>query len=178
MRFGAELFETFLALLPHDTLRAAEQARGHDARLRGQGWYDVITCRAMRHAVEIRHESFRDSAFIKLLRCYKVALVCADTVEWPRLMDVTADFVYCRLHGSEVLYATGYDDEALRQWAVRVHAWAVATEPEDAKRVAGETMARKSGRDVLVYFDNDIKVRAPADARRLAKMLRAMYATN
>ena len=50
--------------------------------------------------MEIRHESFRDPAFVALLRKYDIALVCADTVEWPLLMDLTADFVYVRLHGS------------------------------------------------------------------------------
>ena len=89
----------------------------------------------MRHAMEIRHASFVTPEFIELLRKYNVALVCADTVEWPRLMDVTSDFMYCRLHGSEVLYASGYDDAALDQWTTRVHAWARGTEPDDAERV-------------------------------------------
>ena len=92
----------------------------------------------MRHAFEIRNETFRTSAFVELLREYDVALVCADTVEWPRLMDVTSDFVYCRLHGSEELYASGYDDEALDDWAARVAAWAKGGEPADAERVDGQ----------------------------------------
>src|SRR3546814_17219322 len=70
-------------------------------------------CSSDLHAVEIRHESFRDPAFIDQLRNHDVALVCADTVAWPRLMDLTSDFVYCRLHGSEELYLSGYDDAAL-----------------------------------------------------------------
>src|SRR3546814_10042606 len=84
---------------------------------------------------------------------HNVALVCADTVEWPLLMDVTADFIYCRLHGSQELYVSGYDDEALDVWARRVRAWA------------------RGGREVYVYFDNDSKVRAPADAAGLMERL-------
>src|SRR3546814_7095641 len=80
-------------------------------------------CSSDLHAVEIRHESFRDPAFIDQLRNHDVALVCADTVAWPRLMDLTSDFVYCRLHGSEELYLSGYDDAALDRWASRVRAW-------------------------------------------------------
>jgi uncharacterized protein YecE (DUF72 family) len=119
--------------------------------------------------VEIRHESFRDKAFVALLRRHGVALVCADTVEWPRLMDVTADFMYLRLHGSEALYASGYDDAALDDWATRVKAWTAGGEPTDAERI-GPKAARKR-RDVFVYFDNDLKVRAPADARALMRRL-------
>src|SRR4029079_13262334 len=96
-----------------------------------------------------------------------VVLVCADTVAWPRLMDVTADFVYCRLHGSEELYASGYDDASLDRWAHRVATWAQGGEPADAERVKGA--ARKRRRDVFVYFDNDIKVRAPVDAAALTE---------
>ena len=121
----------------------------------------------MRHAFEIRHESFRTPAFIDLLRHYDVALVCADTVAWPRLMDVTSDFIYCRLHGSEELYASGYDEAALDMWAARVAAWARGTEPADAERIGGP--ARRRRRDVFVYFDNDMKVRAPADAAGLVE---------
>ena len=80
-------------------------------------------------------------------------------------MDLTSDFVYCRLHGSEALYASGYDDEALDEWAARVVAWAKGGEPEDSERVDGKAAKRK--RDVFVYFDNDKKVRAPFDAKAL-----------
>jgi uncharacterized protein YecE (DUF72 family) len=121
----------------------------------------------MRHAFEIRNETFRTEAFVALLRKYDVALVCADTVEWPRLMDLTADFVYCRLHGSEELYASGYDDAALDDWASRVATWAKGGEPTDAERIDGN--GRKHPRDVFVYFDNDAKVRAPVDAKALTE---------
>jgi uncharacterized protein YecE (DUF72 family) len=126
----------------------------------------------MRHAFEIRHESFRDRAFIDLLRRHNVALVCADSVEWPRLTDITSDFVYCRLHGSEQLYASGYDDVALDDWAQRVVAWARGGDPDSAEHAGGEV--RRRVRDVFVYFDNDEKVRAPFDAQGLMRRVERM----
>lgn len=88
---------------------------------------------AIRHAVEIRNDSFLRPDFVHLLRAYGAALVCAGTVEWPRRMDVTSDFVYYRLHGSEQLYASGYGDKALDRWASRVSAWAQGREPPDSE---------------------------------------------
>jgi uncharacterized protein YecE (DUF72 family) len=172
-RFDPERLEPFLAALPRDTAAALEIARRHDARVAGRAWLAIDRRRPMRHALEVRHDSFRDPAFVRLLRRHRVALVCADAVDWPLLMDLTADFVYVRLHGSEELYASGYDDDALDTWAARVAAWADGREPADVERVMGPCRPRKSGRDVYVYFDNDIKVRAPADAAALAARLGA-----
>ncbi|MCL4185157.1 MAG: DUF72 domain-containing protein [Burkholderiaceae bacterium] len=87
-------------------------------------------------------------------------------------MDLTADFVYCRLHGSRQLHVSGYGDEALARWAARVRAWARGAEPSDAERVLPPTAAAGRGRDVFVYFDNDVKVRAPANAASLARRTR------
>jgi len=162
-------FAHFLDLLPKDTAAAAALAARHDAWLKEKAAAEIDANRPLRHAVEIRHESYRDQAFIDLLRAHGVALVCADTVEWPRLMDVTADFVYLRLHGSEALYASGYAAAALDAWARRVRAWAAGGEPADADRI-GPPAARKR-RDVFVYFDNDTKIRAPFDARALMQRL-------
>ncbi|MEG6508249.1 DUF72 domain-containing protein [Methyloligella sp. 2.7D] len=171
MKFEAERFEDFFKLLPHDTQAASKLAKRHDDKVTGRAVLTPDKSRPMRHAVEIRHDSFRNPAFVALLRKYRIALVCADTVDWPRLMDVTADFIYCRLHGSEELYASGYDDEALKDWARRIRAWAKGGEPKDAERVCGEADLRKTGRDVFVYFDNDRKVLAPKNAETLAKRL-------
>ena len=121
----------------------------------------------IRHALEIRNDTFAVPEFIQLLRKYKVALVCADTVEWPRRMDLTSDFVYCRLHGSEVLYVSGYTDEALDGWAKRVVSWASGKEPKDAEKIVAKPAPSTNGRDVFVYFDNDAKVRSPVDAQSL-----------
>jgi uncharacterized protein YecE (DUF72 family) len=173
-RFDAERIEEFLRLLPHDTGTAAGLGRKHDERLKAPAWLKVDTEGKMRHAFEIRNETFRTSAFVELLRKYNVALVCADTVEWPRLMDLTSDFVYCRLHGSEELYTSGYDDKALDDWAARVATWAKGSEPVDAERIDGPGHKRR--RDVFVYFDNDAKVRAPFDAKALTERVDRLLA--
>jgi len=169
-RFEPERLEAFLALLPRDTAHAAAFAARHaDHRIAGRAWTRADATRPLRHAFEVRHESFRDRAFIDLLRRHGVALVCSDAVTWPRLTDVTADFVYCRLHGSEELYASGYDDAALDDWAARVTAWSSGREPRDAERIGAKPPTRR--RDVFVYFDNDAKVRAPPDALGLMRRL-------
>ncbi|HEX9466686.1 MAG TPA: DUF72 domain-containing protein [Alphaproteobacteria bacterium] len=170
-RFNAERLEAFFKLLPRDTIAAAELARTATVRKTGRRVGRKtpagVVDRPLRHAIEIRHKSFRDPAFIELLRAHNVALVVADTVEWPLLMDVTSDFVYCRLHGSEVLYASGYGEDALQTWATRIAAWARGGEPDDAIRASPRPAPRAPSRDVYVYFDNDAKVRAPFDAQRL-----------
>ncbi len=171
MRFDAERFEPFLSMLPKDTEQACALARRHDARVAGGEALKLDKHRPIRHAVEIRHDSFRSPEFIEMLRRHGVALVCADTVDWPRLMDLTADFVYCRLHGSQELYVSGYDEASLDRWAARVGAWADGSEPDDAERVMPPVPSRLEKRDVYVYFDNDVKVRAPVDAASLAERL-------
>jgi len=172
LRFDSVQIEDFLALLPHDTMAAAALGRGHDHRLKAPAWLQVKSIRPMRHALEVRHDSFRDPAFAALLRRYNVALVCADTVEWPRLMDLTSDFVYCRLHGSEELYRSSYDDAALDRWATRVRAWSQGKPMRDGD-FAGRTAGRPARRDVFVYFDNTDKRRAPDDAQTLIHKLGA-----
>lgn len=167
-RFDAERLAQFFDLLPRDTAEAARLARQHDGKLNGRAWLKPRARGPIRHALEVRHDSFRDADFIRLLRRHDVALVVADTVEWPLLMDATADFVYVRLHGSEQLYASGYGPKALRTWAGRIRAWSEGREAEGDH--AGPP-ARRRKRDVYVYFDNDAKVRAPFDARALARLL-------
>jgi uncharacterized protein YecE (DUF72 family) len=166
-RFDAARLESFLKILPHDTDAASALARRHDKYLTGRSAIKSKAKGALRHAMEIRHNSFATPEFVEMLRAYDVALVCADTVEWPRLMDVTSDFMYCRLHGSEQLYASGYDAESLDQWAARVTSWARGRVPADAETVTEHKKADRSARDVFVYFDNDVKVRAPFDAQQL-----------
>lgn len=170
LRFNADLLESFLVQLPQDTEAAAALAHRHDHRLSGRAWLRTDRRRRLRHALEVRHDSFGDPAFPALLRRHKVALVFADSVDWPYWEDVTADFVYLRLHGSEELYASGYGDAALDRWAARLRAWTAGHEPRDATRIGGPT-PRRAGRDAFVYFDNDAKVHAPADAIHLAERL-------
>ena len=112
------------------------------------------TCagRPIRHALEVRHPSFTDPAFLELLRAHQIALVIADSAgTFPYLEAVTADFAYLRLHGDQELYVSGYTGEALDRWADKIRHLGVP--------------------DVYVYFDNDAKVRAPFDAKELARRL-------
>jgi uncharacterized protein YecE (DUF72 family) len=172
LRYDAARFEAFLALLPRDTGTALRLARRRDARMHGRSVLRIDAARPLRHAVEIRHESFATPEFIAQLRAHGVALVVADTAgKWPHLEDVTADFMYLRLHGDKKLYASGYTDVALERWADRIRAWMRGREPRDARRAAG---AARHGKplDVYCYFDNDVKVRAPFDADRLMQLLR------
>jgi uncharacterized protein YecE (DUF72 family) len=174
MKLNTERFDNFFKLLPRTHREAAHLGRLHDQRLDNRSWLNVAKDRTLRHAVEIRHESFACEEFIAMLRKYKIGLVVADTVEWPLLLDVTADFVYCRLHGSEELYVSGYDQEAIHLWADRVRRWAGGGEIMDGRRATARNAPRRKSRDVFVYFDNDAKVRAPFDAQSLDAALRAM----
>lgn len=171
-KFEPERMEHFLSLLPHDTEAGLALALKHEPRMEGRTALEIDKKRKLRHALEIRHESFVDPAFIALLRKYKVALVVADTAgKWPYCEDVTADFMYLRLHGDVELYASGYTDEALDRWAARIRAWAGGAQPKDAHLVSSKAPPKRAGREVFCYFDNDVKVRAPFDARRLIEKL-------
>lgn len=161
----------FLALLPRTTTEAAERARRHDARVTGRCHLGVSTERPLRHALEVRHPSFASRELVELLREQQVALVVADTAgRWPYLEDVTADFVYVRLHGDVKIYESGYTDAALARWADKVRAWLAGRRPPAPTLVAPPWKEREP-RDVYVYFDNDIKVHAPYDALRLSEMV-------
>jgi uncharacterized protein YecE (DUF72 family) len=95
-----------------------------------------------------------NDGFLALLRTHGIGLVVADTAgKWPRMLHATADFVYVRLHGDIQIYTSGYSSRALDGWARRIRGW------------------DREGRDVYVYFDNDVKVRAPFDALNLMRKL-------
>ena len=171
-QWDEERFSAFLDLLPRDTEQALSLARRRDARMRGRCRLAIDASRPLRHAIEIRHDSFRNERFVALLRKHHVALVVADTAgKWPYVEDVTADFMYLRLHGEEELYASGYTDEALDRWAARIRAWTRGAQPDDASLISPKSPGRRASRDVYCYFDNDIKVRAPFDAQRLMEKL-------
>jgi uncharacterized protein YecE (DUF72 family) len=176
--FNEQRFRDFFELLPTTTTDAAKLAKKHDARLEGRSWTKNDADRPIRYAVEIRHNSFKAAAFIKLLRKYNVALVLADTAgKWPYMEDVTADFIYARLHGDEELYVSGYSDTALDWWAARLKAWQCGDEPSDATRVIDKNARACKNRDVYVYFDNDAKVKAPFDALGLAARMNGTEAS-
>jgi uncharacterized protein YecE (DUF72 family) len=154
LKFDASVVEDFLALLPQTTAAAAALARRHDDRLRQRAYTRIHADVPLRHTMEVRHDSFVSPKFFALLRRYGVAACIADNArDWPVLDEVTADFVYCRLHGHTQMYASGYSAAALDRWAERARAW------------------MRSRRDVYFYFDNDAKIRAPYDAINLAARL-------
>lgn len=153
--------DAFLSLLPRSTAEAAALAGEHETKLDGRAFVLAGEDRPLRHALEVRSASFVDDRFPELLRRHGVALVVADApTRWPFFTDVTADFVYVRLHGADELYASGYTDAALERWAATVRGWADGSSCPDGL-----------GRDVYVYFDNDAKVRAPFDAMSLRREL-------
>jgi uncharacterized protein YecE (DUF72 family) len=171
-RYDPESVEHFLSLLPHDSEQGLELARRREARMRGRSRLAIDKNRTLRHAMEVRNKSFIDASFVALLRKYQVALVVADTAgKWPYCEDATADFMYLRLHGEEELYASGYTETALDRWAARIRAWSDGREPADARRIVAATGPKRASRDVYCYFDNDVKVKAPFDARRLIEKL-------
>ncbi len=156
MVYDRERLDAFLRVLPRTAGQAAELARGHDEKLTGDR---VLTetqhpAHPLRHALEVRHDSFRTPGLVDLLHEHRVALVLADNPGlWPVLEEDTADFRYVRLHGHDDLYASGYDEPALAAWAAKVRSWVAA------------------GDAVYVYCDNDAKVRAPYDAMGLMAQL-------
>ncbi|HVZ43670.1 MAG TPA: DUF72 domain-containing protein [Ramlibacter sp.] len=168
MRFHADLFDEFLARLPKTANAAAKIARGRDARVRDRESLVPDRNRRMRHAVEVRHESFVDAAFIRMLRRHGVAWVVADTPNsWPLFEDVTADFVYVRLHGSTELYNSRYSPEEIAYWARCIRAWARGGQPRGARLISKEKPRERASRDVYCYFDNTDKRCAPENAREL-----------
>ncbi|NUO37835.1 MAG: DUF72 domain-containing protein [Gemmatimonadaceae bacterium] len=151
-RFDAERMDSFMRLLPRTSREAEQVALQHDDRLRRGALVDAAARVTLRHAFEVRHESYFHDEFYALLREHRCAFVVADTAgKFPYAEEVTADFVYVRLHGSRELYASGYTDEELDEWARKIARW------------------RARQLDVYVYFDNDAKVHAPFDAKRLAE---------
>ena len=161
----------FFELLPRNMCEAASLGKKHDNKLKTRAWTKIDISRRIRYAIEVRHDSFMTPEFFALLRKYKIAFVFADTAgKFPYAEDLTADFIYIRLHGATELYVSGYGDKAIEWWVDRIEHWRKGKHPRDAKLI---TRARKAAKqlDVFVYFDNDAKVHAPFDAQRLAVRL-------
>lgn len=148
-RFNAEDFAAFLALLP-------KRAGG----------------REIRHAVEVRHDSFRVPQFTSLLREHNVAVVYADSDEHPAIADLTADFVYAHLRRAQDNVETGYPAGDLDRWAARARTWHSGGAPEDLPRIDA-TAAPKFERPVFIYVISGAKLRAPAAAMALIERLGA-----
>ena len=171
--YERERMSEFLKILPRSSTAAAKLA--HEHNLKKKDWIatDAVARTRICHAFEPRHESFFCEDFVQLLRKYNAALVPADTAgKHPYAEDLTADFVYIRLHGSTELYASGYTKKELDRWAERIKKWRNGRQPRDAKLIVNEKFEAGKKRDVYVYFDNDIKVHAPFDAISLASRFR------
>lgn len=126
----------------------------------------------LRHALEVRHPSFMEPEFIALLRRAKVAVVLADHEKYPAIADVTSDFLYLRLQRGTDDIATAYASRDLKAWAKRCDNWASGATSSDAKDVVDPAgAAKRSARDVFVYFIHEGKVRAPAAAMAFMKEL-------
>ena len=166
LSYDAERIENFLALLPKTPAEVAGFAGRHDDWMKepATGTEGIS---AIRHAIEVRHASFANPDFIAQLRRHNVALVTADTAEWPTL-DVTADFVYCRLQGAPG--RDSYEKADLERWAKRLAAWAEGIAMTDGEFIAEQPEA--GPRDVFAFFVSNDKVRAPANAMAVAERLR------
>jgi uncharacterized protein YecE (DUF72 family) len=143
-QFDAEDFGGFLKLLPK--------------RVEG---------RALRHVVEVRHESFRDAAFVELTRKHGVAIVMAGDSKFPQIADVTAPFVYARIMGTTEEEPEGYAGDALDLWTERARAWAAGGAPQGLEGGEGGDIAR----DVFLYVISGFKARNPAAAMAMIERL-------
>lgn len=165
-------FEKFLQLLPFDSKAAGRLAKKHTDKVKGRSFTQVNGDFRVRHAFEFRNDSFMNEGFIELLREYGVAVVFAHSgLKSPYMEDVTADFIYARMHGQESKYKKGYTPATLDWLAQRVSSWTQGSQPSDAQCVT-DTRPKKLARDAYVYFDNEAKEAAPFDAINLSKRLK------
>lgn len=170
-RLNAERLEAFLSLLPRDTEAAADMATRHDHRLDGRSWVETDRKRKLRHAIEVRGESFLVPEIVRIARAANVAIVVSHAGGWRMVDEPTAGFVYVRLHGAPDTYGSKYDDDALELWAERIRVWNRGGRSADLEGITTRALPRHQRRDVFVYFDNDRHVHAPDDAVRLARRL-------
>lgn len=147
-RFDEDDFRAFVALLP-----------------------ERVGSLTLRHALDVRHESFCCEAFVALAREHRVAIVCSDSDDYPMIADVTADFVYARLMRARADVVTGYPPQGIATWTAHARAWA-AGEPVDAADPVAPA-ATKHERDAFVFFINGAKERAPAAATAMLELLTA-----
>jgi len=146
-KFDPEDFEAFLKLLPGD-----------------------IEGVKLRHALEVRHDSFICPEFVALARDHGCAIVFADHATYPMMADITAPFVYARLQQSRTDEATGYSGAELERWAAVARDWAAGKAPADLSYAASEQTAA-SPRDVFIFFISGAKERNPAAAQSLIEKL-------
>lgn len=171
MRWDVARTARFLELLPRDAKAASRLARKHDQRVSGRASMVVHRNRRIRHALEPRHPDHFSPEIVRACRDRGVALVFADSGDWPYTEELTAGFVYLRLHGSPHTYASRYGDRRLDEWARKIEAWTAGGEPDDPDRITERKPPGRKSRDAYVYFDNDGEAHAPRDAERLMRRL-------
>jgi len=170
LRFDAERLDRFLASLPRDREAVADLAR--QATLdRPQTTDRIGANRRVRHVIEPRHESFFGEEMARIARKHGVAVAFSHSSAWPYTEEITAGFVYLRLHGPRALYSSGYNRVELEEWAERIRVWSEGSEPGDARRLGERRPPRRKHRNVYVYLDNDSGGHAPRDAAELIRLL-------
>jgi uncharacterized protein YecE (DUF72 family) len=127
--------------------------------------------RALRHVVEVRHDSFCAPDFIALLRQFETPVVFAEHGKYPAIADIASDFVYARLQKGDDNIDTCYPPKQLDAWAKRLQLWAEGREPDDLPRMDA-TKPKKAPRDVFAYVIHEGKVRAPAGAMELIERVK------
>ncbi len=130
----------------------------------------TVEGRAIRHALEVRHDSFRVPEFVALAREYGAAIVVAGDSQYPQIADVTAPFVYARIMGTDETQKLGYAPKALDAWVTRARDWAKGGAPGDLATV-GPRKPEKTGREVFLYVISGFKERNPAAAMAMIERL-------
>jgi uncharacterized protein YecE (DUF72 family) len=128
--------------------------------------------RALRHVLDVRHESFKTPEYLALARKHKVATVFTDAPKFPSFADLTGDFVYARLMNSDAELKSGYAPKALDAWADAARTWAAGGAPDALPHVEEKKKGAATARDVFVYFINGAKEKAPAAAGALLERLK------
>jgi uncharacterized protein YecE (DUF72 family) len=163
LELGAKLGPILWQLMPTAKFNADDMA----------GFLDLLPAehggKKIRHAIEVRHESFACAVFVKLLRAHNVAVVTVESGKHTPINDVTADFVYARLENSVAGEKTGYSSAALGAWEKRLREWAAGGAPRDLDRIEKAPAAQP--RDVFAYFISGAKERNPAAAMAMIERL-------
>jgi uncharacterized protein YecE (DUF72 family) len=127
--------------------------------------------RALRHVIEVRHDSFCTGEFMALLRQFAMPAVYTDHARYPNIADLTGDFVYARLQRGKDTVPTAYPPKELDAWAGRLQTWARGKAPDDLPRIDAAHKSKAAPRDVFAYVIHEGKIRAPAGAMELIARL-------